>query len=278
MANILSAALALAGIVFGGDGDVTAGDFTATGLETPEKMPFGGSQRVAVHRLLGGSRVIDLLGPDEADISWSGYFSGPMAQRRAQMVDAMRQQGSAIPLTWPGDGRIVVITDFRCSYERGGFLLPYSITCMVVPGYQPDREPTLLQQLGSDISDSLGITDALDTLTPALQSAQSALNAVQAVLPVGAVLTSGSASFLAVQGAVAGASGIVGPALSAADGTMSGVLSAAVTVGNVIGGSDGASGISALATAQTAAQGLAGLTAVRGFIGRMTANLTNASS
>jgi len=42
----------------------------------PERMPFGGKQAMAVHKYIGGSRVLDTTGPDDADIHWSGFFLG----------------------------------------------------------------------------------------------------------------------------------------------------------------------------------------------------------
>jgi hypothetical protein len=41
---------------------------------TPSKMGYGGRQMTAVHKLPGGARVVDTLGPDEKDIQWTGTF------------------------------------------------------------------------------------------------------------------------------------------------------------------------------------------------------------
>jgi hypothetical protein len=43
---------------------------------TPERMPFGGRQEMAVHQLPGGARVIDTLGPVEKDIMFTGQMYG----------------------------------------------------------------------------------------------------------------------------------------------------------------------------------------------------------
>lgn len=159
----LDVGFALAGIAFPGFGTVAVGGVAVFGLETPERMPFGGSQKVAVHRLLGGDRVIDILGPDEADISFSGLFSGPEAQGRALLFDQLRQAGQVVPLIWPGDGRNVIITDFKCSYERGGFLMPYSITCLVLPQPQQQPPPSLNSQMNNDASYGIGAGQAAQT-------------------------------------------------------------------------------------------------------------------
>jgi hypothetical protein len=51
-------------------GPVAFSDF-----EDPERIRFGGAQRLAVHKLPGGARVIDALGPDDTEIGWSGIFA-----------------------------------------------------------------------------------------------------------------------------------------------------------------------------------------------------------
>ena len=45
-------------------------------FELPSGINFGGRQRLALHRLPGGSRVIDALGRDDAQISFAGIFTG----------------------------------------------------------------------------------------------------------------------------------------------------------------------------------------------------------
>ena len=88
----LNAGFVLAGVFFG-SGSVTLDSFTAVGLKDPEKMPFGGRQQIVTHNLLGGGRVFDLLGPDEADITFSGLLNGPQAPFRARQLDQIRQAG-----------------------------------------------------------------------------------------------------------------------------------------------------------------------------------------
>lgn len=153
----------LASIAFPGVGTVAVGGVEVIGLETPERMPFGGSQRIATHFLLGGDMVFDTMGPEEADISFSGLFSGPEAQGRALQFDQMRKAGQVVQLTWPGDGRNVIIKDFKCSYERGGFLMPYSITCLVLPQPQQQPPPSLNSQMNNDASYGIGAGQAAQT-------------------------------------------------------------------------------------------------------------------
>ena len=57
-------------------GDVlTVAGIPFTDFAPPDAMPGGGDQAMVGHKLPGGQRVIDILGPDEADVTWSGKFT-----------------------------------------------------------------------------------------------------------------------------------------------------------------------------------------------------------
>ena len=81
-------------------------------FEVPERISWGGAQRLAVHRLPGGARVIDAMGRDDAQIAWTGIFSGADGGARARLVDLMRADGSVWPLTWDNFFYSVVIAEF----------------------------------------------------------------------------------------------------------------------------------------------------------------------
>ena len=55
---------------------VTLGGFAFQDFEVPERIPAGGEQMLAIHKLVGGRRVIDAMGRDDAALEWSGYFLG----------------------------------------------------------------------------------------------------------------------------------------------------------------------------------------------------------
>jgi hypothetical protein len=69
-------------------------------FELPASITWGGAHSLAIHRLPGGARIIDAMGRDDADITWSGIFSGEDASFRARALDLMRAEGSVWPLTW----------------------------------------------------------------------------------------------------------------------------------------------------------------------------------
>jgi hypothetical protein len=67
---------------------LTLGGVPFQDFEVPEQIRFGGSQRLAVHELIGGGRVVDALGDDAGEISFSGIFSSSDAAAGAYRGDA----------------------------------------------------------------------------------------------------------------------------------------------------------------------------------------------
>jgi hypothetical protein len=94
-------------------------------------MMGGGNQAMVVHKLPGGSRVIDTLGPDEADVVWRGQFYGNNAYSTALALDAMRAAGQVVSLTWGGQFRSVIVSNFIYRVRRMPVWVEYSIVCTV---------------------------------------------------------------------------------------------------------------------------------------------------
>jgi len=109
---------------------VTLGGVAFQDFEVPEKIGFGGTQRVAVQSLIGGGRVVDVLGEDAAEIRFTGIFSGNDAVQRARSLDAARAAGAAVPLCWDAFFYNVVIADFVADYEKPWWI-PFALRCVV---------------------------------------------------------------------------------------------------------------------------------------------------
>ena len=107
------------------------GPLTLSEFEIPNNIRIGGRQRLVVHQLLGGSRVVDTLGPDEGDISWSGAFSGPDAAIRYRELEMLRRSGIAVPLIWNGFAFSVVISKLDGEYSGPHWIL-YKLVCSVI--------------------------------------------------------------------------------------------------------------------------------------------------
>jgi hypothetical protein len=110
---------------------LTLGGIAFDGFSTPDAMGAGGKQHLVVHKLPGGNRVIDTLGPDEDNIAWSGKFYGNGAFANALALDGMRAAGQVVELTFGGQFRSVIIDHFEYKIRRLPVWVEYSISCIV---------------------------------------------------------------------------------------------------------------------------------------------------
>ena len=164
--------------------------FTFFNLEIPETMRWGGLQKLAVHELVGGARVVDAMGATPADIGWSGWFLDvsltagvPMASAtaRARYLDGLRISGQPLTLAWAGFSYLVVIESFSADFSA--FKMPYSIACKVlqdnvavvtsVAAVSPDVA------IGADMSAAAGLAGQIGdaTLSGLMGSLQGAVAA-----------------------------------------------------------------------------------------------------
>ena len=110
---------------------LTLGTIAFDGFEVPARLRFGGAQRTAVHKLLGGGRAIDTMGRDDHSLVWSGILSGNNASDRARALDAMRVAGDVLPLAWDAFCYDVVVADLSFEF-CSPWWITYKISCIVV--------------------------------------------------------------------------------------------------------------------------------------------------
>jgi hypothetical protein len=110
---------------------LTLGDIQLDGFEVPASIAFGGAQRTAVHKLLGGARVIDTMGRDDAALAWRGVLTGAAAGDRARTLDAMRVAGNVLSLAWDSYCYDVVISRLDLEF-CSPWWITYEIECTVV--------------------------------------------------------------------------------------------------------------------------------------------------
>ena len=224
------------------DFSLTLGPVAFAGFELPSSITLGGKQRLAIHRLPGGVRIIDSLGPDPADIAFSGIFTGPDAADRARVLDTMRGAGTALPLAWDAFLYTVIIETFEADY-RSPWWIPYRLSCAVLR------------------DEAAGIVNAAEALVPALitdivAAGPYATGSAAAVSSAGAT-TLGTAAYAAAQSSLAGnLAAIDTQAASAAPGLHSADLGSAVASAGL----------------------LAQLSAARAFTARAIRNLASAST
>lgn len=133
------------------------GSFLFQDFEIPENVRglLSGKQMLAAKKLIGGQRVIDAMGPDPDDISWSGRFQGGDVVSRAQQIADMRDTGQTQSLVCDLVVLTVLIADFKFSYERP-YQATYEITVMVLPDQIDSGGDASLDSLvGSDMTMAL---------------------------------------------------------------------------------------------------------------------------
>ncbi len=221
---------------------LTLGPVAFAGFELPSSITLGGSQRLAIHRLPGGVRVIDALGPDPADIAFSGIFSGPDAADRARLLDTIRIAGMALPLAWDAFLYLVILERFEADY-RSPWWIPYRISCTVV-----QDEAAIIATVALDLASSVEAD---------LASAGSFATPAATAVAASSATVVGTAAYGAAQTAVAT--------------TFSGLTSQITTTGETL-----QTGNVAAAVAATGL--LAQLANARAYVGRAGRNLADATT
>jgi hypothetical protein len=220
---------------------LTLGTVAFQNFEVPEKIVFGGTQRLAVQPLIGGGRVVNVLGYDDGAISFAGIFAGSEAAQRAQTLDVARAAGAVLPLIWDQFYYNVIIASFAADYQKPWWI-PFALSCVVT------RDP---------VTES-GITPASYLIGDDLAVATALLG--QAGIPL-AGLSNPTASGLAV------AQGMIAGAIVSAGTTLNGSANA------VANAADATTGIAAVNQLAATSGALAAAAAMSGYVNRAATNL-----
>lgn len=251
---------------------VSLGGFVFDGFEVPEVITWGGRQTLAVHKLIGGVRQVDAMGPDDADISWSGIFLGPDASSRADQLDLMRKAGDLIELVFADRYYLVVISEFAADTRLISYA-PYRITCTVVTDLS-QTVPAYVSPLES-VTDDLSSAAAL-SITGSLLPALAAVTAAQALLVPLVALTGGTRALATLATSVGIASGVIGAADALAEGQIGGLTAAAGVAGNPLGAASAIDAVNALQTAAAATAAASGAVALAAYVGRAANTISQA--
>lgn len=254
---------------------VTLGDFVFARYEIPEHIPFGTSQRLNVHQLVGGTRVIDALGREPTAPSWSGHFIGEQALPRARYLKGLCEAGNSLPLTWDQLRYTVIIRSVECDF-RLPWRIPYTITCEVVSDDTAPvtdlPEPSLAQITSDDLDTASGLADKLGNswLTKAIKDVS------DAIASVNDFATASLAQIRTVLQPIAVARGVAGDLLRQTSVTLAN-LGALSSLGGAAPSdiSDFANRLS-LTTSSAANAGL--LANIDSALGRLSTNLTTAKA
>ena len=169
---------------------LTIGQIVLQDFEVPNCIRFGGEQRLVVHRLADGTRSIEPLGPDEAEIRFGGYFVGVDAEIRAQAVDGMRIAGSVVALRWQTYSYRVIIRSFQFNY-RSPWWIAYQISCIVANQFVDivTAQPTLASTIATDISVAAAAVPGLASSLISVSASTTANDALIAGTTANAVAT-----------------------------------------------------------------------------------------
>jgi hypothetical protein len=231
-------------------------------FEAPGGINFGGAQRLVVHKLPDGTRVVDALGRDDADICFSGIFTGSNATLRARLLDELRAQGLPLPLTWDAFFYTVVVSQFQADYTTSSWI-PYTITCTVLR----DEASALIET-----AVSLGASLLSDLAMASTQASGAGvdLSSVQSLLSDPSATTRDTAAYGTALSGIAGAQSQLSGAIGAAQSEL--------PMTELSSSGSASDGIAALNSGVVASQQLSQLVVGQAYLGRAAINLANAST
>ena len=238
------------------------GPVSFSAFEVPAGINFGGQQILAVHQLSDGYRVIDNIGPAQAEISFSGIFSGPDATLRARLLNSLRMTGAEISLTWDIFFYTVMLSRFDADYESPVWIR-YKISCTILRDeaaavtFVP---PSLSNSLLTDVGTAAALCTGAGIDFSLAQSSVAAPNAG----------TLGSAAYAVAQAALNAAQSAISTQVNQMETTIDSAFSSDETSANAFAGD--------VSAAAAAAQRLAVLLNGGVYISRAARNLLNASS
>ncbi|MDR3536525.1 MAG: hypothetical protein P4L71_08495 [Acetobacteraceae bacterium] len=121
---------------------------------------------MSTHRLSGGQRVVDVMGPESASIAFTGAFSGIDAVQRAKRVDFLRIAGTVVPLSWDSLYFNVIVAKFQAAYQNR-IWIPFQVTCTVVRDDATDSRSAVVAQDDGLAASMLATAAALLMTVPA---------------------------------------------------------------------------------------------------------------
>ncbi len=260
LSAVTSVGAALETLAFGAAGPVALGNVVFEDFEVPASISLPVKQAVAIHKLIGGDRVLDAMGPDYGDIAWSGIMLGPFAEYRAQTIKALVDAAQPVALTW-GTWAFTVLAH-SCTLRQAYQRIAYSISCVVLIDQtaaqaQPDAD--LNGSLTADMGSAIATGGS--TLSASLETAQTTLQGLAPIMP-------GSAAVGSALTAVASAQGVVSGIAGSSNSLLTGTGLRAALLGTPI------ASMADLSTATLVTGALAQAQAATSYLGRMAANLT----
>lgn len=138
------------------------GELLFNGAEVPESVNGGGDQVIARNQLIGGKRIDQALGPDDADIKFNGLFRGILALVRVRYLENLRRTGEEVDFTYSFFSYRVIVKSFSWNLKQA-YQTYYEITLEVIK----DLTLPVTVAIPISISDAMqtAFTEALDIAT-----------------------------------------------------------------------------------------------------------------
>lgn len=259
-------------IPFGAAGPVILGDFVFQGFEVPASVEWSGAQRLVVHKLPGGNRVVDVLGRDDDPIQWGGTFLSADASLRADTLDQMRAAGAPLELNFAGRDYTVIIDHLQLDQRKINHVR-YRVSCTVLADRTDSpaqTQPTAAAAISGDVTAGLNVA----AIAPLSAAVSGPLLSAQASLSGQVSLSAGTGLTLGLNANVGAALGGVTAQFNAANLQMGGFVNAG-TGFSLLGTVDVPGTLSAMTTVGAASAALAMSNVQAGFLGRAQINLGN---
>lgn len=236
---------------------LTIGSINLQDFEVPTCIRYGGHQRLAIHRLLDGGRVVEPLGPDESEIQFDGVFTGQHAIARARTLDQLRSSGAVVKLTWHSYQYPIILRKFRADYSNAWWI-SYSLSCVVLMHASglSSSATTIEAAIASDIS----------TAASALASMGIELGAMSTATTAAGALVLGTTANVQAAAAAAGTLAAVNLAIAAASQAIA---------SNSQGQSDASFFATSVSTQLANVGTLATATTAQSYVGRIAMNINN---
>lgn len=202
---------------------LSLGKFKFVDFEVPENIEYTTQNQIVEHKMPGGTKQIDDLGPDPTDISFSGIFLGSNQQTRRAALEQIRTQGVIVPLIWQDQYRDVFVKNIK--YTAKGGMTNFTVECLVIPSTPPKPKTSLLGAITNSLSNALGVD-----IPAALSNVQTVLGNITPLVQQAVNLTGGSKGALGILGAVGSANNIVGGLNLVANGSIGGITQIATSI------------------------------------------------
>lgn len=274
VSNVANLGSAISNLLFGGGGPISLGDFVFASFEVPERVDWGGIQKVVVHNLIGGGRRVDRLGFEPMPLTWTGVFLGSDATSRAAALQKLSFDGTEQRLVFAGSDYQVAVSRFTAEQFRE-FYVAYHIECTVTVDNNQNPPQgagsSFLDGLNNDISSALGFNVGA-TLSAGMTAIKTTISAVQPVLGAVSAVFPGSKALLGISQGLNLAQGTISTVGGIANSALKSLTTIANGTGNLLGATTLAGALQAMPIIGGSVANIAAAANSGGFINRASAN------